>query len=260
MGRRTRHFLLLLGLAALIACASATAGGKAGATGTITLITPTSGSQVARANLSPVFRWHVAGLDAGSANGIELLEISTDPSFRRGEAVQNFSCRNGVCPGQYRWSTSYWYLEGDMCAYTPPQSTNCSKGVTATGRFYWRVSITLGPDKVVSPTWHFTVLPAKGKTPPFVNVQPGNAKRGTYAQFKFIAWDQTGPIREELDLYRNSRLVLRSPHGWGVLPPHAFFSVLLPANITAGSYTWCMTAVDQAGNQKKSCAGYVITP
>jgi hypothetical protein len=260
MGGRISQLFLLLALAALVACATAAAGGRAVAAGTITLIGPTGGSQVARTNLSPVFKWQVAGLDAGNANSIEMLQVSTDPSFRLGGAVQNFSCTNGVCPGQYQWNTSYWYLESDMCAYHPPQSTNCSKGVTVGGKFYWRVSIVSGPDKVFSPTWSFTVLPPKDKTAPFVGVEPGSAKRGSIAQFKFDAWDQTGPIREELDLYKNNRLVLRSRHGWGVLPPDVYFTVQLPANISPGNYTWCMTAFDQAGNKKKSCAAYVVTP
>jgi hypothetical protein len=259
MSCRTPRLLLLLGLATLVTCATAAAGGKAVAAGTITLIGPTSGSLVARTNVSPVFKWQVSGLDAGNANGIEELQISTDPSFRLGGATQNLSCTNGVCPGQYQWKTSYWYLESDMCAYIPPQSTNCAKGVTATGKFYWRVSIQSGLDKAVSPTWSFTVLPPKGKTPPAVIVQPGTANRGMIAFFRFEAWDQTGPIREQLIFYRNGRPLFHTEHGWGVLPPDFYLSVQLPAYITPGGYTWCITAVDQAGNQKQNCAAYVIT-
>ena len=251
---------MLVSLAALIACAAAAAGGRAVAAGTITLIGPASGGSVARTNLSPVFKWQVAGLDAGNANGIEELQISTDPSFRLGGATQGLSCTNGVCPGQYQWKTSYWYLESDMCAYTPPQSTNCARGTTATGKFYWRVSIHSGTDNVVSPTWSFTVLPPKSKTAPYVVVQPGTAKRGAIASFRFAAWDQTGPVREQLIFYRNDRALFHTEHGWGVLPPDFYLAVQLPTYITPGAYTWCLTAYDQAGNQKKNCASYAVTP
>ena len=232
-------------------------GGVSAATVAVTLVNPASGGRVARSQHSPVFTWRVDGLASLTSPPSEKLEVSTDPTFRGGVATQIFDCTSSGCPTSYQWKTSWWYLESDACTYTPPQG-RCSKGTTLSNTLYWRVSLPLSDGPVVSPTGHFQLFRPKDTTPPHALALRGSAQRGAFARFEFFASDETGPIREELGLYGRGRLVFRGRSGWRILPNQAYLRLQLPLAIQAGTYTWRLTAFDQAGNHKKSCALYVI--
>lgn len=229
---------------------------------TITLVNPKHGSRVPRSQRSPDFSWRMGGADAPTT-GILELDVSTDPTFGSGRAVQTLSCSDG-CPTHYQWNSSYWYLESDGCTYTPPQGGPCSDGTSSSRVFYWRVSIRTPSGTVASPTGSFHVFRPKDTTPPFVAVQAGGAHRGAYALFKFTAADETGPTREIITLSAHNQLVFQVSYGWHVLPGgNAYYSGLnaqLSSTVQPGTYTWCLTAFDQAGNHTKRCAAYIITP
>jgi len=253
-----RRLIVLAVLVSLAICTGASARGTTAATVTITLLSPTSTSQVPRTKLSPLFTWQVSGLDAEPVNGIEELEVSTDPSFS-GSAGQNFTCTNGTCPGQYQWNTAWWYTESDLCTYDPPPATGCSNGRSTSGVLYWRVSLLSHGAVEASATGSFSIFQPKDTTPPRVRVRPGVVKRGNIGWFTFEASDDSGPVREELDLYKGKRLMLIAHHGWNVLPPtFVSWQVAVPLAIPDGTYTWCLTAFDQAGNHTKSCAGFTV--
>ncbi len=260
MSPRRALQLLAAVLVALIVCAGASAHGKSAKMVTITLLSPTSTSRVPRTSLSPLFTWRVDGLDAVPANGIEELQVSTDPSFG-GSAGENFTCSNGTCPGQYQWNTSWWYTENDACTYQPPPPTGCVNQRSTSGIMYWRVSLR-GPGGVAaSATGSFSIFQPPDTTPPRVFVARGVSKRGTIGWFNFEAIDDGGgPIREELDLYnKQKRVVLVSHNGWGVLPHRVVrWDVPIPSNVPDGTYTWCLTAFDKAGNHAKSCAAFDV--
>jgi hypothetical protein len=224
---------------------------------TITLIGPKSGAVVARTQNSPLFRWTISGPTDAS---IAILELSTDPTFTNGLAVHNVLCQSTGCPSSYRWRSTDWYLQSDACTYTPPRG-QCSRGTTATGRYYWRVGIRGAAGEAWSSVSRLHVIEGNDRQRPHVLAQSGSGRRGTLGSFSYFVWDNSGTTRERFRLFRGRRLVRAGIDRWSSIRQgrQTQFFVQIPSSFATGLYRWCVTGYDHAGNHNRSCAGYLIT-
>ena len=136
----TKAKLLLSALVLLLVVpASAGAGDTLPA---ITLLTPADGTTFPRVPDSPVFRWSVEYPEVAGPV-VYSLEVSTDPGFQTGKAIETHACEPGnvACWTSFQWHAAYWYVESDACTHTQPVGV-CSGGHTAAGVYYWRVGVS----------------------------------------------------------------------------------------------------------------------
>ena len=84
-----------------------------------------------------------------------------------------------------------------------------------------------------------------------------SAKRGAVAKLRFKIYDDHGIAKAITTVKRGTTIVGKASTGYG---PVAFGSVYyvgwrVPKRAAKGTYTFCVTAVDRAGNKSaRSCA------
>jgi hypothetical protein len=99
------------------------------------------------------------------------------------------------------------------------------------------------------------------KVKPNASALASTAKRGTVAKLRFKIYDDQGVARALTTIKRGNTLLATPSTGFG---PVAYGSVYyvgwhVPANATKGSYWFCVTAVDRAGNKSApSCAPLLL--
>jgi hypothetical protein len=98
---------------------------------------------------------------------------------------------------------------------------------------------------------------AQDKKKPTVHALLTSAKRGAVAKLRFKIYDDHGIAKAITTVKRGTTIVGRASTGYG---PVAFGSVYyvgwrVPKRAAKGTYTFCVTAVDRAGNKSaRSCA------
>lgn len=148
------------------------------------------------------------------------------------------------------WLPAAWSVSGDRMEVRigPEGGTAGSCGSAGTNCYvFTRVA---GPS---SPS-------AKDTTSPTVTALPSTGKRGGTTTLRFRAKDDSGTTRIAIELVRGGRVIGTAKTAFG--KAKGSLSILrfrTPAGL-AGSYTWCATAEDRAGNRSgRSCAALRVT-
>jgi uncharacterized repeat protein (TIGR01451 family) len=88
-----------------------------------------------------------------------------------------------------------------------------------------------------------------------------SARRGSTAKLKFRIYDDHGVAKALTTIRRGGRLVANANTGFGPVAYGTTYFVgwHVPAKATTGIYTFCVVAVDKAGNKSRaSCAGLTV--
>ena len=227
----------------------------------VTLGAPTSGVVVPWYGASPLFQWQVKSSNP-KQEGTIWLEVSTTPAFTQ-EVLRQFDCgyTPGPCTSSFRWKNAqpYWYDLADSCADLPP-SGNCSNPMAV---FYWRVRFEPAgtAKKISSPVQSFRRTRPADRRPPVAKAVQGSAAYGATTRFYYYAHDTSGVTRTELELYDGSTVVYGARDDWDSSNDsnERYIDVVLPTEVAAGSYSWCVTVSDYSGNDATDCAPYAIT-
>jgi hypothetical protein len=244
---------------------------------TITLLAPADGAKVVvSSELSKlvVFRWRVDFVVPPVDPQIVMLEVAWNAAFTENRSGNTMTCAAGVTPCQGTFSDRSGYHAGT--------------------RRYWRVSVgeTVSPGRsfvAAAPPDrdHDGVIDAKDNCPlksnpkqedwerdgkgdacqpdrikPKVRAYSGTARRGASAIFYFRAYDNR-PAKIRLTVRWHGRLVLKGemPQAtarWAVKADWWSENVISP-RWPIGTYTFCATVIDGAGNRATSCVPYRIT-
>jgi hypothetical protein len=231
----------------------------------IALLGPTNGTTVARYGASPTFSWKISLTGKPPARGSGRLEVSTSPSFNQ-SAVFRFDCgyTSGDCPSSYQWpnQTPFWYDQANSCSDVPPSGTNCGSLSTT---LYWRVRYEpVGAKSYTSPVGVLQRSAPTDTRPPTVNALNGTSAYGSNATVYFHAGDNSGLVRDVVELYDSSgNVVFGVRTEWNTVPTsgqsYQYITLPLPPSIQAGTYKSCVTVVDQNDNRATDCAIYTIT-
>jgi Thrombospondin type 3 repeat len=267
--------VLLVALAAAVAWA-----GSASAEDpppTVTLLAPADGAQVVVApalGKSVTFRWRVDFPVPPAAAVAVTLETASEPAFAIDHVANELTCAANV---------------------TPCQLTFTSQAAPAPGsRWYWRVRV----GAVTSATWSYVVrrpadrdgdsvpdeldncpsrrnpkqedMEADGKgdacqpdrVKPRVKAYPGSARRGSQAAFRFRVHDNRyvdirATVRWHGQLALSGRMAKVAAPRWSYRATW-WSTKPISRSWPAGAYTFCIVAVDGAGNRSRSCAPYRI--
>lgn len=244
---------------------------------TITLLAPADGAQVI---VSPTLGKRVAHrfrVDFSTPPPFAVVvgvETASDAAFTRDRTSSNMTCAAGVPSCELTFTPRVAYAAGS--------------------RWYWRVSV--GP--VVSATWSFvsthpadrdrdTVPDETDNCPsvrnpkqadmegdgkgdacqpdrkrPRVKAYAGSAGRGATAAFHFRVHDNRyvsirATVRYRGQLALSGRMERVAAH-WGTRATW-WSQKPISRSWPAGTYTFCIVAVDGAGNRARSCAPYRIS-
>ena len=245
---------------------------------TVTLLAPADGAQVAVSETLDTWVTHRFRVDFSTPSPFAVsvdFEVAPDPAFTQIEAHQSYSCAAGL----------------PACEFTQRPRVAYPAG----SRWYWRVRV----GAATSPTWSFVVTPpadrdrdavpdqtdncpsvrnprqedmegdGKGdacqpdRKRPRVKAYAGSARRGSTAAFHFrvhdnryvsvratVRWHGQLALSGRMDRVAAPRWSFRQTW-WSQGPIRRSWPV--------GTYTFCIVAVDGAGNRAKSCAPYRIT-
>lgn len=245
---------------------------------TITLLAPADGAQVVVSSTLDKWVTHRFRVDFApppSFTTVVGVETASDPGFTRDKTFTTMSCAANVSPCEHTFTPRVAYPAGS--------------------RWYWRV--TVGP--VVSAVWSFvSALPpdrdgdavpderdncpsvrnpkqtdmegdGKGdacqpdRTRPRVQAYAGSARRGSTARFQFRVHDNRyvsirATVRYRGYLALSGRMDRVAAPSWS---DRASWWSQKPISRTwpVGLYTFCIVAVDGAGNRAKDCAPYRIS-
>jgi Thrombospondin type 3 repeat len=247
---------------------------------TITLLTPANGAVIESAvglDKYPTFSWRIDWPGAPTSGTYTISwKLAADPYF-----TQKVTVDNHTCPVQ---NLNCWSLT-PAAVYGPPYGNV----------WYWQVSIHGVAD---SPVWQFKAvnppdkdrdgvadrrdncpsvsnasqrdsnLDGRGdacqpdRSAPRVRALAGSAVRGKIAFFGARVGDDRGEARMAVEVAYRGHPVLRGSFGLQAVAWSARQTFVsqqpVPRLLPAGTYRYCATAWDRAGNRARSCADYRI--
>jgi hypothetical protein len=99
------------------------------------------------------------------------------------------------------------------------------------------------------------------RKPPTSRAVDSTATRGATARLKFKIYDDHGTAKALTTIRHDGKLVAKANTGFGPVAAGATYFVgwHVPTKATKGTYTFCVVAVDKAGNKSRaSCAGLLV--
>jgi hypothetical protein len=245
---------------------------------TVTLLAPTDGAQVVVSSTLDKWVTHRFRVDFSTPPPFTVIvgvETASDPAFTRDKSLNNMTCAAGVPSCELTFTPHVSYPAGS--------------------RWYWRVQV--GP--VSSATWSFVSTPpadrdrdavpdetdncpsvrnpkqtdmeedGKGdacqpdRKRPRVKAYAGSARRGSPAAFHFRVHDNRyvsvrATVRWHGQLALSGRMDRVAAPRWNYRQTW-WSQGAIRRSWPTGLYTFCIVAVDGAGNRAKSCAPYRIT-
>jgi Thrombospondin type 3 repeat len=243
----------------------------------VTLLAPADGAQVvvfAQMERFATLRFRVDFPGPPASDQVVYLDLAADPAFATGEGGAVLTCAAG--------------RQSCELAYTPRQAYPAGQ------RRYWRVRV----GATASATWSFVAaappdrdrdsvpdevdncpsrrnpkqedMEADGKgdacqpdrVKPRVKAYPGSARRGSPAAFRFRVHDNRyvsvrATVRWRGQLALSGRMDKIAAPRWSYRATW-WSSKPISRSWPAGAYTFCIAAVDGAGNRSESCAPYRI--
>ena len=209
---------------------------------TITLLSPVGNVVIQPTQTMTVFKWRIDWPTPPTENFTVTIQHSVDPAF----ALGSYTSENRTC----RPTEPSCYTSEDINGVTPGKT------------LYWRITVHSyqTPDVVTAGSYKFTVAPDRVK--PRVKALSGQATRGSDALFRVRVSDDRRQVRARATVAYRGRTVLTgamsyAPVAWGT--PLEFWSKRpLSRALPRGTYTFCVTVWDRAGNSAKSCAPYRV--
>jgi len=263
VGSMVRAAAGLVAAAAALAAVAGSGGAKAIPSLSIQLVSPTPGGVVPRYGASPVFKWRISARGLPAPKGSGRLEVSTTRTFTQ-EAIYRFDCgySPGDCVPHFQWpdASPHWYDMANSCSDVPPEGSGCGSLSTV---LYWRVRFQpVGAQTYTSAIGMLRRSAPTDSKAPTAKAEAGSSDYGGPARMLFWASDASNVVRYVVELYDSSKeMVFGARTDWRTISGnyYTYVDLPIPPSIGPGSYTFCVTVVDQSDNHATDCAPYAIT-